>query len=167
VSVATPLVALLPVPRLASCRPASVVALAFGLCFSHAAQAGLGDPVDSVLRDHDALRGTALKRTPMAAFDVHEITTEHGIDVREYVSRQGTVFATTWSGPALPDLKVVLGARYPLYAAGAQALGSSHKVFSMSTEGIVLRVVKLPRGFAGSAHVPALLPPGTSVDDIR
>lgn len=164
-AVAAKLVALLPVLRQARGSAASV-ALAFGL-FVPQVQAGLGDPADSVLRDHDALGGTALKRTQKAAFDVHEITTVHGIEVREYVSRQGTVFATTWSGPALPDLKVVLGARYPLYAAGAQALGSSHKVFSMSTEGIVLRVVKLPRGFAGAAHVPALLPPGASVEDIR
>jgi hypothetical protein len=142
------------------------MALALTLSFP-LARAGLGDPAASVLRDHAALRGTALKHTPAAAFDVHEITTEHGIEVREYVNRQGTVFATTWSGPALPDLKIVLGTRYPLYAAGVQALPASHKVFSMSTEGIVLRVVKLPRGFAGSAHVPALLPPGMSVEDLR
>jgi hypothetical protein len=143
------------------------VALALGLCLASAAQAGLGDRVESVPRDHAALHGAALKVTPMANYDVHEITSAGGARVREYVSRDGTVFATTWSGPTMPDLKVVLASHYEEYAAGAQAHRGSHHVFAMDTDGLVLRVVKLPRGLAGSARVPALVPPGMSIQDIR
>lgn len=131
------------------------------------AYAGLGEGADSVARDHAALRGTALARTPMAAFDIHEITTGDGTQVREYVSPQGTVFAATWEGPALPDLKVVLGPRYPQYAAGVQLAAGGGKVFALDSDGLVVRVVKLPRGLAGSALLPALLPPGTRAGDIR
>jgi hypothetical protein len=40
-------------------------------------------------------------------------------------------------------------------------------VLVLNTEGLVLRVVKLPRGIAGSAHVPALVPAGMDIQDIR
>lgn len=149
--------------------PRGVVVLALGVCVAGASQAGLGEPADSVARDHAALQGIERRATPMATFDLHEVTTAHGARVRHYVSPQGTVFATTWSGPALPDLKIVLGAHYSQYVAGVQVQvhRTNHHVFSMTTEDLVLRVVKLPRGLAGAAYVPALLPAGTSVRDIR
>ena len=147
-------------------RP-ETIALAFGLLFAGAAHAGLGERAESVVRDHATLHGTALRVTPMSNYEVHEITPEHGGRVREYVSPEGQVFATTWSGPVMPDLKVVLAAHYPDYLAGAQARRASHHVLSVATAGMVLRIVKLPRGIAGSAHVPALVPPGVSVQDIR
>src|SRR5512140_1071970 len=143
------------------------IALAFGLFFAGAAQAGLGERGESIARDHATLRGTALQVTPMANYQMHEITSEHGGRVREYVSPAGRVFATTWSGPAMPDLKVVLAAHYPDYMASAQAHRASHHVLSVATPGMVLQVVKLPRGITGSAHVPALVPAGVNIQDIR
>jgi Protein of unknown function (DUF2844) len=151
-----------------TCRSRSALfALSLGLFLPGASQAGLGESADSAVRDHAALRGTALRRTPMANFEINEITTDDGTQVRAYVSRDGTVFAITWSGPALPDLKVVLGARYPQYGARAHAQPAINKALSITTDDLVLRVVKLPRGFAGTAHVPALLPPAFSAGDIR
>jgi hypothetical protein len=67
----------------------------------------------------------------------------------------------------MPDLRVVLAGHYPDYVAGAQAHRASHHVLSVATAGMVLRVVKLPRGIAGSAHVPALVPAGVNMQDIR
>lgn len=142
-------------------------ALAVGLLLAGAAQAGLGERAESVARDHAMLHGTALRVTPMASYEMHEITSAHGGRVREYVSRDGAVFATTWAGPAMPDLKVVLAGHYAQYMAGAQAHRASHHVFSMTTDQMVLRVMKLPRGIAGSARVPALVPAGVNVEDIR
>ncbi|HWI83884.1 DUF2844 domain-containing protein [Ramlibacter sp.] len=142
-----------------------VAALALLVC-SAAAQAALGEAADSVLRDHAALRGTALKHTPAAGFEVHETTTPEGTAVRQYVSGAGKVFAATWSGPALPDLKLVLGSHYAQYAADLQRGAGNAKVVAMRTGAMVLRVVKLPRGMAGSAMVPALMPAGASVEDI-
>jgi hypothetical protein len=158
----------------APARRATALALApalllVGLVLSPIADAGLGEAVDSVQRDHAALRGTTLAVTPTQAYDLHEITTAEGTRVREYVSRAGTVFAVTWSGPSLPSLKVVLGPHYDEYAAAAAAPEHTrnHKVFTMATTGLVLHIRKLPRGFTGSAHVPALIPPGATAQDIR
>src|SRR5512133_1783036 len=142
-------------------------AFALGLFLGGAAQAGLGERAESVAHDHTMLRGTALRVTPMAKYHVHEITSEHGASVREYVSPAGQVFATTWSGPAMPDLKVLLAAHYDDYMANAQARRGNHHVFSMATDKMVLRIVRLPRGIAGSARAPGLMPAGVSVEDIR
>ena len=141
--------------------------LALALCVAPAAWAGLGEPVESVQRDHVALRGATVKVTPRARAQVHEIATAEGATVREYVSPDGIVFATTWSGPVMPDLKVVLAGHHAEYMASAQARRGNHHVLALDTQGLVLRVVKLPRGMAGSAHVPALVPAGMDLSDIR
>ena len=138
-----------------------------GLGAAPAAYAGLGEGVESVQRDHIALLGTALAVTPTATYDLHEITITEGNRVREYVSRAGTVFAVTWSGRSLPNLKAVLGQHYDEYAAVSTGHRGNHHVLSIATPGLVLTIRKLPRGFIGSAHVPALLPPGVDPRDIR
>jgi hypothetical protein len=67
----------------------------------------------------------------------------------------------------MPDLKVLLASHHAEYLAGAQARRGSHHVLALNTEGLVLRVTRLPRGIAGSAHVPALVPAGMDIQDIR
>ena len=157
--------AALRAPPLALALATMLVGL--GLSVPPAAHAGLGEPVESVQRDHAALRGKALAVTPAATFDRHEITTAEGTLVSEYASHAGTVFAVTWSGRSLPDLKVVLGQHYGAYAAATTGRRGNHHVFTIETADLVLHIRKLPRGFTGSAHVPALLPPGTAAADIR
>jgi hypothetical protein len=145
---------------------ATLVAVA-GLALSPTAQAGLGEGVDSVARDHASLRAHASSVVPMQAYDLHEMTTADGGRVREYVTRDGTVFAVTFSGRTMPDLHTVLGSRYAEYAAATSARRTNHKVFAMSAPGLVMEVVKLPRGITGSAHVPSLLPSGVTARDLR
>lgn len=132
-----------------------------------AAEAALGETADSVLRDHAALGGTALTRTSVGGFAVLESITADGFSVRQYVSPQGIVFAAAWKGPAMPNLKVLLGQYYSRYSADLYTRAASPKLHTIGTGDFVLQVAKLPRGLAGSAHVPALLPPGASVDAIR
>lgn len=152
-------------------RPrAAALLAAFGavLLMAPGAYAGLGQRVASVAADHEALHGVAQAVTAHPDYDVHEITLADETRVREYVSHAGTVFGVAWSGRSKPDLTVLLGQHYAQYAgaAGAQRV-STHKVFVMSTQDLVMNVVKLPRGFAGTAHVPALLPTGVLARDIR
>jgi hypothetical protein len=146
---------------------ASAVLIVLGSLLAPAAHAGLGEAMDSVQRDHVALHGTTLVVTPMQAYDRHEITTADGTRVRQYVSRSGTVFAVAWTGRSLPDLTIVLAKHYDEYMTAATSHHTSHKVLNVATPGLVLNVTRLPRGFAGSAQLPALLPPGTSVQEFR
>jgi hypothetical protein len=128
--------------------------------------AGLGESVTTIARDHAALRGASLKVTPKAAFDLHEITTAEGSRVREYVSKSGTVFAVAWSG-LMPDLHVLLAGHYAEYQAATEARHANRRVLSIATPGLSLNIMKLPRGFAGSAQVPSLMPAGTSAQDLE
>jgi len=147
-------------------RAASGLLVLLGAGFGINAYAGLGEGADSIARDHTALRGQAETRTAMSNYDRHEITTASGTRVREYVSKAGKVFAVSWSGPSLPDLKTVLGAQYDAYLAAAQAPHHNHHVLTISTPDLVLQNSRLPRGFMGRAHIPSLVPAGTSTAEL-
>ena len=142
----------------ASARLLALVASCFGI----SAQAGLGEGADSIARDHGALQAQADSKTTTASYDRHEITMASGTRVREYVSRAGKVFAVSWSGPTLPDLKTVLAGHYADFVSAASAPRHNHHVLTISTPDLVLQNSRLPRGFAGHAHIPSLVPAGTS-----
>jgi hypothetical protein len=146
---------------------ALAIVVAVGALLAPAARAGLGEAVDSVQRDHAALHGAALSVTPMLNYDLHETTTVDGTHLRQYATRAGTVFAVAWSGPALPDLKLVLGKNYDAYVAAASAHRGSHHVLNIATPELVLNITKHSRGFTGHAHLPALLPAGTTAQELR
>ena len=134
---------------------------------SGAAHAGLGEPRESVARDHAALQGSTLTVTSAAAYEVHETVISDGTRVRQFVAPAGTVFAVAWSGRSLPNLQVLLAQHYPEFVAAAAAHRGSHHVLEISTPGLVLNVTKLPRASSGYAHVPALLPANASVQELR
>jgi hypothetical protein len=135
--------------------------------FAISAQAGLGETADSIARDHSALRGQTLVKTASAAYDRHEITLASGTKVREYVSKDGKVFAVGWSGPTLPDLKTVLAGHYDAFVSAASAPRHNHHVLSVSTPDLELQNTRLQRGFVGHAHVPSLVPAGTSMAELN
>jgi hypothetical protein len=62
-----------------------------------AANAALGEYTGSVIRDHDALRGT-LVVLPMQGYEVHQIDGASGAIVRVVNDTHGRRVAVTWSG---------------------------------------------------------------------
>src|SRR5215813_1504878 len=68
----------------------------------------LGGDAGSVQSDVVRMQGS-LRSTSQAAFTVHEIKALSGTVVREYVSPGGTVFAVSWRGSALPNMRELLG----------------------------------------------------------
>jgi hypothetical protein len=154
-----------PARRLA----ARVAALLVLLVVLHppAAHAALGATREDLLRDAAALQTARVTITSREGYDVHEMISADGTTVRAYVEPGGRVFAVTWSGRVQPDLRVVLGPYYARFLEAARAPHPSHHVLSINTPDLVLSVVKLPRGFAGHAHLPSLVPAGTAVDTLR
>ena len=144
---------------------AAGVAIAVGL--AGPARAGLGEGVESLARDRAAVRGVDERLTPMAAYDLHEMPTADGGAVREYVSRSGVVFGVAWNGRTKPDLSALLGAHYADYLKAAARPHVNHKVLSIEEAGFVMVLVKMPRGFSGTAHVPTLLPDGVAAGEVR
>lgn len=140
--------------------------LAVTLTVPIAAHAALGATVDSVARDEAMLKGVDLV-TPTANYDLHEIKAATGTTVREYVSRQGTVFAVTWEGRTTPDLEQLLGSSYSRYLAEARTHRIGHHLLSINTPDLVASVVRLQRSSIGHVHLPALVPAGVAVADLR
>jgi Protein of unknown function (DUF2844) len=140
--------------------------LAVTLIVPKAAHAALGAMVDSVARDETMLKGTELV-TPTANYDLHEIKAATGTTVREYVSRQGTVFAVNWEGRTTPDLQQLLGSSYSRYLAEARTHRSGHHLLSINSPDLVASVVRLQRSSIGHVHLPALVPAGVAVADLR
>jgi hypothetical protein len=140
--------------------------LAVTLTVPRAAHAALGAMVDSVARDETMLRGADIV-TPTANYDLHEIKAATGTTVREYVSRQGTVFAVSWEGRTTPDLEQLLGSSYSRYLAEARTHRSGHHSLAINTPELVASVVRLQRSSIGHVHLPALVPAGVAVADLR
>lgn len=130
------------------------------------AHAALGDDVASIERDHAALRGT-IAIVPMQSYDVHQMTNESGTTVREYASRAGKVFAVTWSGARVPDLKQLLGVYFDRYVTAARAHRTGHHVLSVDTPELSVKVVRFQRMSNGQVLVPALLPSGVTRHELN
>jgi hypothetical protein len=148
-------------------RRPSPLLLLVGLAMAPTARAGLGEPRASVRADHLALGGTALAVRTGPGYEVHETTTAQGGTIRQYVGAAGTVFAVSWNARFQPNLQQLLATHYAEYLAAARARRGSHHLLSLSGPGLVLSIVQLPRGSAGAAHLPALVPAGVRPEQLR
>jgi hypothetical protein len=151
----------------------SLLSLAFGaglilwmLTQPTAVYAALGESGVSIARDRAALR-SSLSTISMKGYDVQELRTESGATVREYVTSAGTVFALTWNGTQVPDLKLLLGAYFDRYMTAAQAHRTGHHVLSVATPDLVMTVVKFQRKSSGRVYVPSLMPNGVTRRELR
>jgi hypothetical protein len=125
------------------------------------AHATLGGDVASVA-DNQAHLGGARTVRKLASGERHELTLPSGLVVHEYVSPNGAVYAVTWTGPRMPDLRELLGPYFAQLSAGASK-GRHHHV-SLTHPDLVVRSAGHRGSFAGRAWVPSLLPPGVKVD---
>jgi hypothetical protein len=142
------------------------MALAATCLLSPGVHAALGGAPATVPMDAQALSGTATIEHA-ANFDRHQITQADGSVVREYVSPRGTVFAVAWSGRTTPDLKTLLGAHYATYTAALAKQRPSHHVLTVSTPDLVVTIVRYQHTGSGSASLPAEVPAGVQVGELK
>jgi hypothetical protein len=103
-----------------------------------------------------------------ANYQVRETTLETGTRVREYVAAGGAVFAVSWVGPMLPDLKAMLGKYFDaMTAESARAPRAGRGRLVVNLPEVVINSGGHMRAFEGSAWIPARLPAGFSADDLR
>lgn len=100
------------------------------------------------------------------AYSVHEMRTSPGTVVREYVSPAGKVFAVSWQGPAIPDLRQILGP-YFSHLQAAQSTRRARGPIAIQEPGLVLYSGGHMRSFQGQAYIPDLLPQGVSAEVIH
>ncbi|HYA36544.1 MAG TPA: DUF2844 domain-containing protein [Candidatus Binataceae bacterium] len=134
------------------------------------AMAALGEHIDSVQSDAVAMGAkAAVVSNELSAYTVQSMTTEDGVDVREFVTPDGTVFGVAWRGPHAPDLAQLLGKYFRTYtdeAAKAKGPRSLH-YGSVKTADLVVQRAGQARETWGRAYVPALVPSAVSEDEIK
>jgi hypothetical protein len=133
--------------------------------FAHAA---LGGDAASVLADGAEMHGVANSRY-FQQYDERQITGVSGMRVREFLNRDGVVFAIAWAGPVLPDMPRLLGAHFGDYAAALTALNHPglRRSLRVASRGLVVESGGHLRAYAGRAYLPALIPVGVSPADLR
>lgn len=106
--------------------------------------------------------------TGQAAFTDRERKLDSGTTVHEFVDANGIVFAVSWSGPYLPDLKELLGKHFDTMVAHANGMARSGRTQLALRQGDLVIVSGGHMGaFQGKAWLPARLPAGFDAKDIK
>jgi hypothetical protein len=84
---------------------------------------------------------------------------DSGTEVREYANAEGTVFAVSWNGPFLPDLRALLGSHFVALEQHAAGTGRASAVSIHNPELTLLSGGRMG-AFRGRAWLPRQLPAG-------
>ena len=135
---------------------------------AHRVQATLGESADSVKSDREVLSAVPSIIMVRNGYTVQEIDSDSTI-VREYVSPSGIVFAIAWNGLVHPDLTQLLGSYAGEYERALQQAPREwdRRRLLVKTNRVVVEKWGHMRNLQGRAYVPALIPPGVSVDEIK
>ena len=96
-----------------------------------------------------------------AVYTVSQSTLDSGTVVREYSDAAGKVFAVSWRGPTLPDLRTLLGEKFAVMnGAAGQRTRAGHSQLALAQSDLVLVSGGHMRAFAGHAWLPGALPAG-------
>lgn len=130
--------------------------------------AALGEPAESVARDGQKLKAQ-VRATAATGFTVHEMTLDSGTVVREYVGPDQRVFAVSWSGPQMPDVRQLLGSYYGALQAAPRPAGprATQRHLDVRTGDLVVQSSGHMRAWSGRAYVASMLPQGVPLDQIR
>jgi hypothetical protein len=130
--------------------------------------AALGGSAASVTSDANELRGVA-HSTAGPRYTTVEIGMDNGVQVREFMTADGVVFAVAWDGPVPPDLRPLLGTRFAAYARALAALKQPglHRSLRIASSDLVVETAGHLRAYRGRAYLPALIPDGTPAADLR
>jgi hypothetical protein len=124
------------------------------------AHATLGGDVASVASNQERLGGVRHVQM-LAAGERHDIELPSGVVVREYVSPSGAVYAITWRGPRMPDLRELFG---PYFAAlSSRDPRNGHHRMILTGADLEVRSMGHRNSFAGRAWVPSLVPAGIDI----
>jgi Protein of unknown function (DUF2844) len=138
------------------------------LLWSVSSFATLGGDVSSVQSDVAHLQGS-LRVTANASYAVHEIKTQTGVTIREYVSPAGKVFAVAWQGPWPPDLQQLLGPYFSKFqhAMQSEKQRAGRSPVSVHQANLVVEHGGRMRSFAGRAYLADQIPSGVTLESIR
>jgi hypothetical protein len=132
------------------------------------AQAGLGGDPASVNADAADLHGV-VSAEDFSHYTAQQISAQSGIRIREFLNENGIVFAVTWTGPVLPDLPRLMGARFADYATALAALKHPglRRSLRVALADVIVESGGHLRAYSGRAYLPALIPSGVSLSELH
>ena len=141
-------------------------AIALAALVPAVATATLGETDASIQADQTQMKA-GLKVIQHANFRLHEMQLPSGTVLRQYATPDGLVFAVTWSGPTMPDLRQTLGRYFDSYVAGAKANGAKHRQLQIHSADLIVHAGGRMRSFTGVAYLAKSMPAGVTVQDLR
>jgi hypothetical protein len=150
---------------------ALLLGLGFAAVFLGAAgrvQATLGESAESVDSDKSAIEATGLSIEFHDGYTVRVLRSD-AVTVREYLTPSGTVFAIAWNGQIHPDQTPLLGVYAGEYRTARQQTPREpgRRRLQVRTNQITVEKWGHMRNLQGRAYIPALIPPGVKVDEIK
>jgi hypothetical protein len=147
----------------------SFILLAVALAAVRPAHAVLGESADSVAADRKALSAIRSATTTTHTNYFVQQTESDAVTVREYISPSGIVFAVAWNGMVNPDLTQLLGTYFGDYREARRQMPRRHgrRSQQVKTSRVVVETWGHMRNLQGRAYVPALVPSGVSIDEIK
>lgn len=131
-------------------------------------KATLGESADSVASDQKSLSAVRQAATIRHGYTVQELTSD-STTVREYVAPSGIVFGIAWNGLVYPDLTPLLGSYAVEYQEAQRHAprNPGRRSLQIRTNQVVVEKWGHMRNLQGRAYVPALVPPGINVNEIK
>jgi hypothetical protein len=142
---------------------------AFTLVTAQQAQATLGESVDSVASDRKAFSAVQHATLARNGYTVQELKSDANV-VREYVSTSGIVFAIAWNGLSHPDLTTLLGNYVGEYQQALRLTASQkgrRRYLQIKADRIIVEKWGHMRNMQGRAYIPALIPSGVSINELK
>ena len=138
-------------------------------CFASLGRAPTAFPAagTSAVRAH-VLAAGAGANPGAAGYTVNSSVLDNGTTVREYVGADGVVFAVSWNGPFLPDLRTLLGDHFAtLTSEAARHPKAGHSQLHVDRPEVTIESTGHMRAYAGRAWINARLPAGFKPGDIE
>ncbi len=108
-----------------------------------------------------SLAATSGSNTSTPVYTVTQSTLDSGTLVREYADASGIVFAVSWKGPTLPDLRTLLGDKFAVMTSNAAKRSKAgHSQLAVNQSDVVIVSNGHMRAFEGQAWIPSALPAG-------
>jgi hypothetical protein len=148
-------------------RPAIAITMIAMCMASMNTWAALGGDISTVEQDRMHMKASVPLRTATEKFTVHAMTLASGTTVREYITTTGTVFAVSWRGQTVPDLRQLMGSYFDTFTSAAKSQQSQRSQLIVRQDDLVVRSGGHMRAYMGSAYVPKLLPDGVTEADIK
>jgi len=106
--------------------------------------------------------------TTAAVYTVSQSTLDSGTIVREYMDANSVVFAVSWNGPTLPDLRTLLGDKFSVMtSSAAKRPKAGHSQLAVEQTDVVIISNGHMRAYAGQAWIPSALPAGFDTSTIE